>query len=152
MGKVNMKLMQGIEAIEGQVKKDQEIQEQDNVSGREVNVEVSEKSSDKAENISEILPESRTESSKVSEKTKKETVHVNSRKVKSSLNETPQKQVFSFRTTLSDINFWKTYARACGKTMESIGTEAMNEYMKRHKLSEAELAVFNALLAKNADK
>lgn len=35
--------------------------------------------------------------------------------------------------------------------MESIGTDALNEYMKRHRLSEAELAVFNALVAKNVD-
>ena len=57
-----------------------------------------------------------------------------------------EKQVFSFRALVSDINIWKAYVNAVsGGTMEKICSEAMNEYINAHKLSGAELAVFEAL-------
>lgn len=62
-----------------------------------------------------------------------------------------KKQVFSFRATIKEINIWKAYALSRGRSMESVGSEAMNEYIKKHKLLETEQAVFNALMAKNVD-
>lgn len=60
-----------------------------------------------------------------------------------------KKQVFSFRATIGNIADWKAYATATGLTMENFGTAAMNEYLDRHKLSGAELAIFEAIKAKN---
>lgn len=137
-----MKLMQGIEAIEDQVKNGKEIQE-GNVFGKAINVEVSEISSDKAEWDSDILPESQTEVSKEQEQAKKK---------RRNAKKTTQKQVFSFRAAVQDINVWKTFSTATGRTMESIGADAMNEYMNRHRMSDTEAAVFKALLAKYADR
>jgi len=56
-----------------------------------------------------------------------------------------KKQVFSFRAMVSDVTLWKAYATAKGQTVESIGNNAMHEYLKRHKLSETEQAIFEAL-------
>lgn len=151
MGKVNMKLMQGIEAIEGQVKKDKEIQDGD-VLGTVINVELSKKSSDKTEQASDVLPESQTEASKEQLQAKKKRVAVDDSKMKRNTNKTPQKQVFSFRAIISDISVWKAYATACNRTMEDIGSDAMNSYIKKHKLTETEQAVFNALIARSVDR
>lgn len=150
MGKVNMKLMQGIEAIEDQVKNDKEIQE-GNVSGGAINAELSKKSSDKTEQASDVLPESQMEASKEQEQAKKKRVVADDSKMKRNTNKTPQKHVFSFRALVSDISFWKTYAMASGRTMEDIGSDAMNSYIKKHKLTETEQAVFNALIARSVD-
>ena len=62
-----------------------------------------------------------------------------------------KKQVFSFRAVLTDIAIWKAYAVATGQTVESIGNSAMNEYLKKHKLSGAERVIFDAIKARNAD-
>ena len=62
-----------------------------------------------------------------------------------------KKQVFSFRAVLTDIAIWKAYAIATGQTVESIGNNAMNEYLKKHKLSGAEQVIFDAVKARNAD-
>ena len=62
-----------------------------------------------------------------------------------------KKQVFSFRAVLTDIAVWKAYAVATGQTVESIGNNAMNEYLKKHKLSGAEQVIFDAVKARNAD-
>lgn len=151
MGKVNMKLLQGIEAIEGQVKKDKEMQEGD-VLGTVINAESSEKSSDKTEQASDVLPESQTEASKEQEQAKKRRVVVDDSKERRNANKTTQKQVFSFRAVIGDILVWKAYATASGRTMEDIGSDAMNSYIKKHKLMETEQAVFNALIARNVDR
>lgn len=60
-----------------------------------------------------------------------------------------KKQVFSFRAMVDDIANWKAYATATGVTMENVGTAAMNEYLKRHKLTGAEQAIFEGIKAKN---
>lgn len=60
-----------------------------------------------------------------------------------------KKQVFSFRATIGNIADWKAYATATGLTMENFGTAAMNEYLDRHKLTGAELAIFEAIKTKN---
>ena len=43
---------------------------------------------------------------------------------------------------------WRAFGTATGEKIEHIGCMAMNEFMKNHKLSGAELAVFEALLAR----
>ena len=60
-----------------------------------------------------------------------------------------KKQVFSFRAMLSDIAIWKAYAIATGQTIESIGNNAMHEYLKRHRLSDTEQVIFEALKARD---
>lgn len=45
---------------------------------------------------------------------------------------------------MSDISVWRAYATASGKAMEYIGVAAMNEYVRRHKLNDAQRAVFEA--------
>lgn len=59
---------------------------------------------------------------------------------------------FSFRAIISDISVWKAYATACNRTMEDIGSDAMNSYIKKHKLTETEQAVFNALIARSVGR
>lgn len=65
--------------------------------------------------------------------------------------EMSKKQVFSFRAVLTDIAVWKAYAVATGQTVESIGNNAMNEYLKKHKLSGAERVIFDAIKARDAN-
>lgn len=62
-----------------------------------------------------------------------------------------KKQVFSFGAAIRDICIWKAFVTASGRTMENIGTAALNEYMRRHRLSGIEQAVFEALCTKAAD-
>lgn len=65
--------------------------------------------------------------------------------------EMSKKQVFSFRAVLTDIAIWKAYAVATGQTVESIGNSAMNEYLKKHKLTGTEQAIFDAIKARDAN-
>lgn len=118
MGKLNMKLMQGVEDAEKQIQKEKQSQEiQDDLH----------------------MPQNSNNTSK-------------RKKAENKPNTKPQKQVFSFRTVIADIAVWKAYATASGKTMENIGTAAMNEYMKRHKLTGAEQAVFEALMEREGSR
>lgn len=138
MGKMNMKLMQGIGETEGLFQKEKQPdanaiptakkEQRDMKSEGEKNAP-SGSSKETSENIKkQELPKSRA-------RTKKKEVK-------------GQKQVFSFRAFIEDINIWKAYVTAVGGTMENIGSTAMNEYIKHHKLSGAELAVFEALMAR----
>ena len=131
MGRLKLKLMQGIEEAEGQMKKDkgQQAVPMPNVA--------EEKSAgrflDKAEKTPEPPPKPKAAPKKAKEKIS-------------------PKQVFSFRASLPDITVWRAYATATGETMENIGCMAMNEYIKRHRLDGTEQAVFEALKAKNEDQ
>lgn len=131
MGRLNLKLMQGIEEAEGQMKKDkgQQAVPMSNVAEEKP----AGRFSDKAEKTPEPPPKPKASPKKVREKIS-------------------PKQVFSFRATLSDITLWRAYATAAGKTMEYIGCIAMNEYIKRHRLDGTDQAVFEALKAKNGDQ
>lgn len=68
------------------------------------------------------------------------------------LKKSNKKQVFSFRAAINDICIWKAYVTARGMKMEDIATDAMKEYLKKHKLSETEQIIFNALIDRNADR
>lgn len=148
MGKVNVKLMQGIAEAEEQVARDREVQEI-HAGEEDKNREVSEKSIDKVKPDSDAQKESITESLKKQRMPKERSMAVNEegRDTKKS----GKKQVFSFRADVNAINVWKAYSTASGMTMENIGTAAMNEYMRRHRLSGIEQAVFEALCAKAVD-
>lgn len=63
--------------------------------------------------------------------------------------EMSRKQVFSFRAVVADITIWRAYAVAKGETVENLGNAAMEEYLKRHKLSGTELAIFESLKARD---
>ena len=59
--------------------------------------------------------------------------------------------VFSFRANPDDVTRWKSYAKARqGLTLAEIGEAAMEEYIKRHKLTDAETAIYD-LEIKKAD-
>lgn len=128
MGKLDMKLMQGIEETEKQIQSDKQIQKQNTVF------------------VGSQNPEKASKQSKAGNDIKK------SKKSENEPNTKPQKQVFSFRAMIADIAFWKAYSTASGKTMENIGTAAMHEYMKRHKLNGAEQAVFEALMVRERSR
>lgn len=128
MGKLNVKLMQGIKETENQIQSDKQTQKQDTVF------------------VDSQNPEKAPKQSKARSDTKKGKTSENEPNTK------PQKQVFSFRAMIADIAFWKAYSTASGKTMENIGTAAMHEYMKRHKLNGAEQAVFEALMVRERSR
>ena len=59
--------------------------------------------------------------------------------------------VFSFRANPDDVTRWKSYVKARqGVTLAEIGAAAMEEYMARHKLADAEAAIYD-LEIKKAD-
>lgn len=132
MGKLNMKLMKGVAETEQQIKKEKQ---PDFKTGKAVAKDGdTEKLNEKPQNLQTALKHS-----KARKNTKK------SEKTENKPNTKPQKQVFSFRAAVSDIAIWKAYATASGRTMEYIGNAAMNEYLRRHKLNDAQIAVFEAL-------
>lgn len=147
MGKVNVKLLQGIEDTEGQINKEKQApgNEASDVGEK---AEASKKPSNTISQSLDIVPETQTECFKVKGPEKKKRVAEESPKLKNAPDKSVKKQVFSFRATTANINLWKSFAVATGRTMESIGTEAMNEYLKKHRMSDAETAVLKALLAK----
>ena len=52
--------------------------------------------------------------------------------------------VFSFRASHADSARWKAYAKARqGMTLAEIGAAAMDEYMERHALTAAEVALYD---------
>lgn len=134
VGKLNMKLMQGIEDAENQIQKEKQI-----VGGQKA-----QETQVAPDNVREPVrkPQIAPKQSKSRKNTKK------SEKTENKPNTSLQKQVFSFRAAVFDITIWKAYATASEKTMEYIGNAAMNEYIKRHKLNEVERAVFEALMVR----
>lgn len=55
------------------------------------------------------------------------------------------KKVFTVKATEEDIESWRRYSKASNETLSDICTAAMNEYIKKHKLTEAQQAVYEAL-------
>lgn len=58
-----------------------------------------------------------------------------------------EKIVFSFRSPKNSVESWRIYANVKGMKVEELGAAALDEYIKKHPLSEEEQAVFNTLLA-----
>lgn len=138
MGKLNVKLMQGIDETEKQIQQGKRQQPE---------YEAEKKVGEFTDRTSEVQQNPRRTLKGAAVKKNVQ----NDVKDGAASNIRVKKQVFSFRAAIKEINIWKAYALSCGRSMESVGSEAMNEYIKKHKLSENEQAVFNALMAKNVD-
>ena len=137
MGGVNMKLMQGIDETENQLQKGKQTPKREEAVRKETGTE---------NNKGTV---GNTQKSEKQPRTKKNTSM--RKKAVIEPDKMSKKQVFSFRAVLTDIAVWKAYAVATGQTVESIGNNAMNEYLKKHKLSGAEQVIFDAVKARNAD-
>ena len=131
MGRLNLNLMKGIEETEQQIQKEKQPQESS------VSKAVEEKPVEEPSARAEKAPKASSKSTAVPKKG-------NQKKEKGR----EEKQVFSFRASLGEIALWRAFATATGEKIEHIGCMAMNEYVKRYKLTGAELAVFEALEAR----
>lgn len=137
MGNLNMKLMQGIEEAESQLQKEKQTAKTEETMRKETGTE-NNKGTVRKPQKSEKQP-----------RVKKNTAM--RKKAVIEPDEMSKKQVFSFRAVLTDIAVWKAYAVATGQTVESIGNNAMNEYLKKHKLTGTEQAIFEAIKARDAN-
>lgn len=140
---VNIKLQKGINNQEDDIEKD--IQQQETKHAQSKDLQKNEKQIIEG-TTSKKDTDQNAETNK-SSKTNRSNVK------KTDVNRTKKrKQVFSFRADTDDIAAWKAYATVTGCTMETIGTAALNEYLKRHKLKGADLNIFEAMKAKIADR
>ena len=136
MGGVNMKLMQGIDETENQLQKGKQTPKREEAVRKETGTE-NNKGTVRNPQKSEKQPRAKKTSMR-----KKAVIEPD---------KMSKKQVFSFRAVLTDIAVWKAYAVATGQTVESIGNNAMNEYLKKHKLSGAEQVIFDAVKARDSN-
>lgn len=138
---LNLKLMQGIEREEAQIQKDKQVS--DTHPNKPIgNTEETRKESGGREMLSESSAKAPTGS-------KKEGARKSGTKSKKKENtDKKDKQVFSFRATLSDISTWRFFATSTSQTMEQMASSALNEYVSKHKLSDSERMVFEALMAR----
>ena len=136
MGGVNMKLMKGIDDAENQLQKEKQTPKIEEAMRKETGTE-NNKGTVRNPQKSEKQPRAKKTSMR-----KKAVIEPD---------KMSKKQVFSFRVVLTDIAIWKTYAIATGQTVESIGNNAMNEYLKKHKLSGAERVIFDAVKARDSN-
>ncbi len=136
MGGVNMKLMKGIDDAENQLQKEKQTPKIEEAMRKETGTE-NNKGTVRNPQKSEKQPRAKKTSMR-----KKAVIEPD---------KMSKKQVFSFRAVLTDIAIWKAYAIATGQTVESIGNNAMNEYLKKHKLSGAERVIFDAVKARDSN-
>ncbi len=136
MGGVNMKLMKGIDDAENQLQKEKQTPKIEEAMRKETGTE-NNKGTVRNPQKSEKQPRAKKTSMR-----KKAVIEPD---------KMSKKQVFSFRVVLTDIAIWKAYAIATGQTVESIGNNAMNEYLKKHKLSGAERVIFDAVKARDSN-
>lgn len=131
MGKINLKLMQGIEESEKQIQKEK--QHQESSVSKVAEKKPAEEPSVEAEKVPKASSKPTAVPKKESQKKEKGR---------------EEKQVFSFRASLGEIARWRAFTTATGEKIEHIGCMAMNEFIKNYKLTGAELAIFEALLAR----
>ena len=62
--------------------------------------------------------------------------------VKTEPEKKPVKKVFSFRTLAEDADDWRIWADAKGMKVDDLGTLALKEYIKRHKLTEDQQQIY----------
>ncbi len=136
MGGVNMKLMKGIDDAESQLQKEKQTTKTEEAMRKGTGTE-NNKGTVRNPQKSEKQPRAKKTSMR-----KKAVIEPD---------KMSKKQVFSFRVVLTDIAIWKAYAIATGQTVESIGNNAMNEYLKKHKLSGAERVIFDAVKARDSN-
>lgn len=132
-----MKLMQGIDETENQLQKEKQPQKTEELTKKETETRDIKKIDRKSKKA-----EKQPGSGKNTAMRKKAMIETD---------EMSKKQVFSFRAILPDIAIWKAYAIATGQTIESIGNNAMHEYLKKHRLSDTEQVIFEALKARDGD-
>ena len=135
MGGINIKLMQGVDDAENQLQKEKQPQKAEEKENMENETKGIQKTAGKPQ------------TAKKQPSTKKNTGM--GKKNGNESGNMQKKQVFSFRAILSDIVIWKAYAIATGQTIESIGNNAMHEYLQRHRLSDTEQVIFEALKARD---
>lgn len=58
-----------------------------------------------------------------------------------------KKKSFSFRGDPEKVDGWRVYAIAKGITVDTLGEKALDEYIKKHKLNDAEKAVYKLKLS-----
>lgn len=126
-----MKLMKGIEETESQIQKEKQPQKSEE--------------QEKVENESKDTKEISTKPQKAKKQSMSKKNTVMRKKAVIEPDRMSKKQIFSFRAVVADITIWRAYAIAKGETVENLGNAAMEEYLKRHKLSGTELAIFDAL-------
>lgn len=56
-------------------------------------------------------------------------------------------KVFSFRSWIDEVDGWRLYAAVKGLKIDELGAAAMNEYIKRHPITDAERALQEAIEA-----
>ena len=134
MGKINLKLMQGIEESEKQFQKEK--QSQESSESKVLNERQAEEPSAGEEKVQKASSKSTAVPKKARQKKEKGR---------------EEKQVFSFRASLGEIARWRAFTTATGEKIEHIGCMAMNEFMKNHKLTGAELAIFEAIMAREGN-
>lgn len=135
MGGINIKLMQGIDDAENQLQKEKQTPKTEEAMRKETGTE-NNKGTVRNPHKSAKQP-----------RVKKNTAM--RKKAENEPDKIPKKQVFSFRAMVSDVTVWKAYAIATGQTVESIGNNAMHEYLKKHKLAGVEQAIFDAIKARD---
>ena len=136
MGGVNMKLMKSIDDAENQLQKEKQTPKIEEAMRKETGTE---------NNKGTVGNPQKSEKQPRAKKTSMR------KKAVIEPDKMSKKQVFSFRAVLTDIAIWKAYAIATGQTVESIGNNAMNEYLKKHKLSGAERVIFDAVKARDSN-
>lgn len=56
-------------------------------------------------------------------------------------------KVFSFRSWIDEVDGWRSYAAVKGLKIDELGAAAMNEYIKRHPITDVERTLQEALEA-----
>ena len=85
-----------------------------------------------------------TEKPKAKKNTKKATKADAGQSVKP---EKAKQKVFSFRAEENKVNQWRVQAVARGITVNELGEKAIDEYIKKHKLTEDQQQLFDLTMA-----
>lgn len=85
-----------------------------------------------------------TEKPKVKRSTRKQTKANTGQSEKP---EKPEKKVFSFRADETKVDQWRVQAVARGITVNDLGEKAIDEYIKRHKLTAEQQQLFDLVMA-----
>lgn len=74
----------------------------------------------------------------------------NTKTVKEEPKEEPQKaqkKVFSFRAEVDQVDSWRVYADAKGMKVDELGEKALQEYIKKHSLTEDQRQIYELKMA-----
>lgn len=62
------------------------------------------------------------------------------------------KKVFSFRAESDKVDSWRLWADAAGIKVDDLGTEAINEYIRKHPLTEDQKKIYELKAAQKEEK